>query len=265
MKGLVEYIEKELKSVEYDDILLKFQRSILEEGTEIESRTRKAGLSDEGVLLDLVKSLHPNLIKEYEKFRKEEKKRNLENKMHKFLAAGTPIYFIVMTAVYLAVSFATKNWSQSWLIVIGFVTLWLDTVGVLLTVEISSKRKIFHPIARVLLAMAVMMTAVCIFLFGMRLYNIPRFWVVIPGGVIATLVVDAIFAYGTKQILRNINYIAYVIVSSAMLYVILGGLYIVPWNRGWLLILLSLLIDLGYVLIRLLHNRKYTYRPEEEE
>ena len=86
MKGLVEYIEKELKSVEYDDILLKFQRSILEEGAEIESRTRKAGLPDEGVLLDLVKSLHPNLIKEYEKFRKEEKKKRKETSRTKCIS-----------------------------------------------------------------------------------------------------------------------------------------------------------------------------------
>lgn len=262
MKGLAEYIEKELSSVEYNKILIKFQRSVLEDGNEIEKRTRRAGLPDEGVLLDLVKSLHPDLKKEYEVFRKEEIKRNREKLMHKILLIGTPIYFLLMVAAYLAVSFKTSNWAQTWLIIIACVTFWLDTVGVALTAEIASKRKLFHPIARVLLALAVMMTAVCVFLFGNTLFAIPRFWVVVPGGVMVALLVDAIFAYSTRQLLRNVNYIIYIVFEAAMLYVVLGGLYVIPWSPGWLMIPLSLLIDVAYVLIRLIINSKYTYKPE---
>lgn len=265
MKGLDSYIEKQFEGVEFNKILLKFQRSILEEGNEVEKRTRRAGLPDEGVLLDLVKSLHPDLKSEYEIFRKEEIKRNREKLMHKVLLIGTPVFFVLMVIAYLAVSFKTSNWSQTWLIIIGCVTFWLDTVGVALTAEIASKRKLFHPIARVLLAMSVMMTAVCVFLFGSVLYSIPRFWVVLPCGVMAALLVDAIFAYGTKQLLRNINYLIYIVFAAAMLYVVLGGLYVIPWSPGWLMIPLSLIIDVVYVVIRLIGNSKYTYKPEEDE
>lgn len=265
MKGLAEYVEKELSSVPFDKILLKFQREIVDEGRELESRTRRAGLPDKEVLLDLMKSLHPDLKSEYAVFRKEEKKRIREKIMHKVLIIGTPIFFLLMVAVYVISSIKLQNWSQSWLMIIACVTFWVDTVGIALTAEIASKRKIFHPIARVLLAMAVMMTAVCVFLFGTILYTIPRFWVVIPGGVLVAFIVDAIFAFGTKQMLRNVNYIAYTIGIMAMLYVILGGLYVVPWNKGWLLIPLGLVIDAVYVMIRLIINSKYNYKPEDFE
>ena len=41
---------------------------------------------------------------------------------------------------------------------IGFVTVWVDTVGLLMVCEIASKRRLFHPIARIILALSVMMT-----------------------------------------------------------------------------------------------------------
>lgn len=265
MKGLSEYIEKELESVEYNKILLAFQHKLLDEGNEMEARTKKAGLPDEGVLLDLFKSLHPDLLAEYEKFRKEETRRRREKFMHKFLVIGTPVFYILAVAIYLAVSFTTKMWDKTWLIIIAAVTFWLDSLGIILTKEIASKSRIFHPIARILLAMATMMTAVCVFLFGNSLYHIPRFWAVIPAGVIFSLWVDAIFAYGTKQVLRNVNYMIYVVVSAAMLYVILGANAIIPWSPGWLMIPLSLLVDGAYVIIRLANNSKYTYKPEDDE
>lgn len=265
MKGLSEYIEKSLEKAEYDKILLKFQRELFEEGRELESRTKKAGLPDESVLLDLFISMHPELMDEYADFRKKELKKNKEKLMHKIMLIGTPIYFIIMTAVYLAVSFNTHNWAQSWLIIIGFVTFWVDTVGVSLTVEIASKRKLFHPIARVLLGLAVMMSSACIFLIGNELYAIENFWVMFPAGVIVLLLVDAVFAYATKQMLRNINYIIYIVAAAAMLYIVLGGLHVIPWSSGWLMVPLSLIIDAVYVAVRLIHNRKYTYRPEADD
>ena len=265
MKGLAEHIENELSNIEYDKTLLKFQRKILDEGKEIEERTKKAGLPDDGVLLDLVKSLHPDLNNEYEQFRKEEIKRNREKFLHKFLLIGTPVFYILLVAAYLFLSFKTQNWSQTWLMIIAGVTVWLDTVSISLTVEIASKQRIFHPIARILLAMGVMMTFVCVFLFGLKLFAIHNFWVIVPMGVAAALLADAVFAYRTKQVLRNVNYMVYIVLSSAMLFVTLGGAHIIPWSPGWIMIPLSLVIDLVYVLIRIAINSKYTYKPEEDD
>lgn len=266
MKGLTEYIESELKEFEYDSILLKFERNMVEEGNETEARVRKAGLGDENVMLDLFKSAYPNLKNEYADFRKKELKRNFEKKTHKFMLIGTPIYFLViMAAVYLAVSFITHNWGQSWLIIIGFVTVWLDTVGGILIKEIIGKRRLFHPIARVLLWGSVMMTATLVFLVGLIMFKITDFWVVFPAGVAVGFLADALFAKATKQPLRIINYLIYIIAAMTMIFVTVCGMHLVPWNRGWLLIILSLVIDVAIIILKVIDNRKYIYRPEEDD
>ena len=265
MKGLTDYIENELSGVEYDAVLLKFQRSILEEGLETEKRVRKAGLSDEKVMLDLVKSQHPDMKAEYEEFRKKELKRNAEKSRHKFILIGTPVYLLIMVLVYLAFSFITKGWDKSWLIIIGFVTLWVDSVGVTMTAEIATKRRLFHPAARVILALSVMMTTVFVFLTGLIIFRIPRFWVVFPAGVLAVFIADAVFAFATKQMLRIVNYLIYIVAGMTMIYIILGGLYVVSWERGWFLVILGVAADVAIVILKIIDNSRYIYRPGEDD
>lgn len=266
MQGLTEYIESELKDFEYDSILLKFERNLVEEGNETEERVRKAGLSDEKIMLDLVKSAHSDLKSEYTSFRKKELKLNFEKKTHKFLLIATPIYFLViMAVVYLSVSFSTGNWGQSWLIIIGFVTVWVDTVAGIFIKELVDKRRLFHPIARVLLWGAVMMTATFVFLVGLIMYKITDFWVVFPAGVAVGFFADALFAKATKQPLRIINYLVYVVAAMTMIFLVICGMHLVPWNRGWLLIILSLVADVVIIILKVIDNRKYIYRPEDDD
>ena len=205
MTDMTSYIENFFKDTPYDDILLQFERLLIDEWNETVSRVKKAGLKDDAVLGDLFLSAHTDLKAEYAEYRRAELKKRREKAMHKFLLWGTPIYYLIMVAVYLAVSFTTQNWRQSWLIVIGFVTLWVDTAGVLLVTEIASKRPIFHPIARVILGLSVMMTATLVYLIGLMLFRIPHFWVVFPAGVFVMYCVDAIFAKKTGQKMSIIN------------------------------------------------------------
>lgn len=263
IKLLTEYIENALSAEAYDDILLKFEKQILEEGRETAERVKRAGLDNDTVILDLIKSDHPDLRAEYAAFRKQELKKKAENKIHKFMLKGTPVYFLLMAVVYLSVSFLSGNWRQSWLIIIAFVTVWVDYMGIELSREISSKRRLFHPAARVLLGLSVMMTTSFIYLVGLIVFAIPRFWVIFPAGVFVMYCVDAIFAKMTDQKLRIINYLIYVPAAMPMIYVILAGLHIIPWHPGWLLMPLSVLIDIVIMIVKIIDNRKYIYRPEE--
>ena len=264
MKDMALYIEDAFKSVPSDGILLKYQRELLEEWNETRDRVKKAGLPDENVIFDLFVSKHPDMPGEYAAFRKAELKKRREKRVHSFLIKGTPVYYIIMVAVYLAVSFMTGNWRQSWLIIIGFVTVWVDTVGMILTFEIASKRRLFHPVARVISGLAVMMTATLVYLVGLMLFRIPHFWVVFPAGVFVMYCVDAVFAKLTDQKLRIINYLIYVPAAAPMVYVVLAGVRLIPWNPGWLIVPLSLIIDLILIAGKVIDNRKYVYRPEED-
>ena len=264
MRDMAAYLENAFRDTPYDDVLLQFERELLDDYNALCARVREAGLRDENVIFDLFLSDHRDLPGEYAAFRKAALKRKREKATHSFRVKATPVYYLVMIAVYLGVSFLTQDWRRSWLIIIGFVTVWVDTVGMTLTLELAAKRRLFHPIARVLLALSVMMTTVLVYLVGLILFQIPRFWVVFPAGVCLMYCADAVFARLTGQKLRIINYLIYIPAAAPMIYVILAGVRLIPWHPGWLIAPLSVAVDLGLILGKALENSKYRYRPEED-
>ena len=50
-----------------------------------------------------------------------------------------------------------------------------------------------------------------------------------------------------------------------MLYVVLGGLRVIPWDPGWIIILLGVAIDLILLIATMVNNSKYKYKPEVEQ
>ena len=265
MRDMTRYVENVFKDTPYDDVLLKYERALIGEWEETAARVRGAGLTDENVIFDLFLSDHRDMPGEYAAFRKAELKKRREDATHRFLLKGTPVYYLLMVAVYLAVSFLTRNWRESWLVIIGFVTLWVDTAGLLLVLEIASKRRLFHPLARVILGLSVMMTATLVYLIGLMLFAIPHFWVVFPAGVFLMYCADAVFAKKTGQKLRIINYLIYVPAAAPMVYVVLAGIHAIPWHPGWLIVPLSVVVDVCIIIGKVIENGKYVYRPDGED
>jgi len=62
---MAEYIENVFKDTAYDNILLKFEREIMQEWNETSIRVKNAGLTDENVIFDLFLSDHSDLHGEY--------------------------------------------------------------------------------------------------------------------------------------------------------------------------------------------------------
>ena len=265
MREMTQYIDELFRDIPGDKILLSFERKIVEEWSDFSSRVKAAGLKDEDVLFDLFLSEHPDLRGEYAAYRKAELKKRHEKRTHKILLWGTPLYFLAMIGVYLAVSFITFDWRRSWLAIIAFVTFWVDGAGLLIVKELAAKRRLFHPLARVILALAVMMTAVFIYLHGLMLFEIPHFWVVIPAGVVFIYVADAIFARKTGQKLRIINYLIYIPAAAPMIYVVLAGARLIPWHPGWLIVPLAVVLDVALIVAKVIENGKYIYKPGEED
>ncbi len=259
-----EYIKESLKDKPNDRILLTYQKKILTEGEEAEKRVRNAGLDDDKIILDLLKSEHQNLGDDYEAFRKAEKRRLGHKSMHKFFLIGTPIYMLVMVLIYLVISFATHRWRETWLMIITFVCAWTDFAAVYFAKEISEHRRAFHVFARVILALAVVFTSVAVYLHFLMLHNFENSWIIVPAGVAAMFCVDALFATLTKQSLKIINFLLYIPAGFAMLFIVLCGLHVIAWNVGWLLVILAVIIDIFVVIGALAAHRKYVYRPEAE-
>ena len=259
----IDYTEKSLRDIPYDDILLAFERKTVAAAEDTERRVRKAGLDDEKIIFDLLVSENENLPEKYRVFRRDELKRRREHRIHTLFAKGTPVYYIAAVAVFLFLGFFTKKWDKSWLAIIFAVTVWYDCVGGWFVYEFATKRRAFHVFSRVILALGVMLTSVCVYLHVLMLRPFLNCWVIVPAGVVAMYCADAIFASVTKQNLRIINYLTYILASSPMLYVVLCGVRVLQWNTGWLLITAAVAVDILITALVLINRRKYVYKPTE--
>ena len=265
MNSYIDYIEDTLQGIPDDGTLYRYKRQVLDQMSERAAEVTHAGLRDEKVLTDLIISEFPNLKDGFENFCAADRKEKHKKLVNKIMLFGTPALALLLLVLYLAVSFLTDAWSRTWLIFADGFLCWavfLLGVGV---ARVTQMRRIFHPIARVLLALAVMCVDTAIFLLVLMFTGFLQAWVIFPAGVVGILLADAVYAHVTHQKLRIINYLVYIPIAAPMLYVVLGGLRVIPWDPGWIIILLGVAIDVILLIATMVNNSKYKYKPEVEQ
>lgn len=262
MADFIEYLESAFNGEKDDGTLYRFKRQTLEKMNERANEITHTGLRDDKVLYDLVVSEFSDLKKAYAEFCEKDRLRKRDSLVNKIMLIGTPAVALLSVTIFLAVGFLTDLWSPAWVFVPDMILLWtvfLLSEGIR---RITRLRCLYHPIARVMLALAVMCVTVPIFLILLSVLEVPKAWTFVPFGVICIYVADAVYAFVTKQKLRIINYLIYLPAVAPMVYVILGGLEVVPWDPGWLIVIFAVIADLIIVLAKAISNSRYKYRPE---
>lgn len=265
MKKFIEAIEDACKDVKYSEILYQYKRNLLDEMNDRACDVRQAGLSDDGVIEDLILSEYPDIRGNYDRYFAAEKRRRKEAIEHKLLAIGTPVLIILAVAIYIVQGILFDTWSGFWLIIVGTVFAMCILCALAGIRKILRLKKLFHPLARLLTAGSVMLVAVFAFLLCGVTIGWSATWPIIPGGVIALLLGDLAFAFATHQKFSMINVFIYVPAIFAMLYVILAALGIVTWEKGWALIFLGIAMDAVIGLSILLDNARFKYKQEVED
>lgn len=266
MESFIDYIENTLKDVpDEDNSLYRYKRQLFDSLTERANEVAQSGLKDEKVLSDLIISEHPDLRRDYRNFYLADRAKKKAEKFRNFLAVGSVCYILLLTVLYLGVSFITHNWAQTWLIMLGGITVLVDYLFSVGAKAIARMKWVFHPIARVMLAFNIMLTATFIFLCCALLFHIPMSWIIYLAAVIVLFAVDALFLALTKRKLAIINYLLYIPAAMSMIYVILGLLEVIPWDPGWLLMILAVIIDILIVVGIAVENSKYIYKQEVED
>lgn len=264
MNLIIEHIENACRNLASNQSVFKYKRKMLDDMIEKADELKKVGLKDEKVISDLVSDEFGNLEEKYKEFEKKKKRKKL-------LKIGLPVgiiaFIILMLVTYFVVSGVTGAWGKTWLIIVGGVfglTIFLFS---LLIAKLCTMRRVFHPIARALIAGSTILVAVFAFLFMLTMLPSELLvWPTLPAGVILALLGDLIFAYTTKQKLRTISFFVYMPVISTMLYVILAAYGVFPWWAGWPVIFVGLIVDFAYVIYIVAKNLKYfTYKQEVEE
>lgn len=262
MQNFVEYIENTFQGVADDGTLYAYKRQLLSKMTERANEVTYTGLRDEKVLNDLIISEFPDLEADYKRFYAADRKKRREKALNRFMIFGSVGLILILIIGFLAVGFLTDMWSPAWLIIVDGILIWVMFLLSVAVRRITDLRRLFHPIARILLGIIVMCGTVALFLFLLAALHLSKAWVIFPFGVICIYIADAVYATYTKQKLRIINYLIYIVAASPMLYVLLGGLGIIPWSPGWLIVPLAVLLDVVIVICAMANNSKYKYKPE---
>lgn len=262
MQNFIEYIEEAFQGQADSDTLYRYKRQLLGKMTERANEVTHTGLRDDKVLNDLIISEFPDLQDDYQRFRKADRKKRREKLFNRIMIFGSIGVSLLLVIIFLAIGFVTDIWTPTWLIVADGILLWVIFILSEWIRRITGLRRLFHPIARVMLAIAVMCATVASFLFALSALHLPKAWVIFPFGVICIYLADAIYANVTKQKLRIINYLVYILAASPMVYVFLGGLEIIPWAPGWLIVPLAVVVDIFIILGVMANNAKYKYKPE---
>lgn len=256
MEKFVAYIEQALPDRPGDALLYRFKRQVVDEMTARAKTVRARGLKDQKVIDDLVLSEYPDLPGAYASYYKQKIQAQRTKRSAIFNTAGSVVFVLLLLVVYLAVSFSTKAWGQTWVIMVDGILLWIDYLLFLGIRKLTSMCKLFQLLARVLLGIAVMVAAVAVFLFCMAVLHLPNSWLFVIGGVAVLFAADSVYITVTRQKLAVIFYLAYIPAFFAMLYIIFGAVGLLSWAAGWIMIPLSLLIDVVVIAAMLVHNKK---------
>lgn len=285
MRDFIEYIETSCAKLPDNHITYLYKKHILDEMTDRANEVTHAGLKDEKVLADLMADEYPNLDGNYYVWAKEYKKKKRAKKMRLIYGiSGVLTFFISLILFFIVgenVTFTYYGYNDD---VLGLHTVsayrnaWLIILGAIFGIilfclgfgikRICKMRRVFHPIARALIILCVMIVMVFAFLCALMLSTNPletKMWPIVIAGIILALVADIIFAFATKQKFRTITTMIYMPIISTMLFVILNA-YGLVGSFGVFVIISGLIVDVIYALALVANNAKYfMYKKEDDE
>ena len=255
MEQYISYINQVLPDKHGDSTLYRFKKKILDEMTQRANEVASHGLTDRKVIDDLIISEYADLDAQYQAYSKKEyeakhlRKRVLGN------VIGSLIYILATVTVFLGVSMMTHAWAQTWVIVVDGILLWVVYLLSLGVNKLISMKKIFHIFARILLFGAVVVATVAAFLLVVALTDLPHSWLMVMAGLAAAFISDGIFATVTKSRFAIFYWLLYVPVIATFLFIIVGVLQLLPWGIAWMMIPLSLILDLVIILAAIGKNK----------
>ena len=285
MKDFIEYIETSCAKLPDNHLTYLYKKHILDEMTDRANEVTHSGLKDEKVLADLMADEYPNLAGKYPVWAKEYKKKKQAKVMRlTSVVGGILVFFISLILFFIVGENATftyygyddgvlglhtvSAYRNAWLIILGAIFgIIIFCLGFGIK-RICKMRRVFHPIARALIVLCVMIIMVFAFLCALMLSTNPletKMWPIVIAGIILALVADIAFAFATKQKFRTITTMIYMPIISTMIFVILNA-YGLVGSFGALIIISGLIVDVIYALALVAHNAKYfMYKKEDDE
>lgn len=171
----------------------------------------------------------------------------------KLLTAGSITYFLGLIFSYLVVSFVTKAWSMSWMIIVAGTFVHLIAVSFTTFVIYRAKKR--NIIASIALWFSVMMLSAGVYLicgFGFHLWH-PT-WITFIVGILVSYVSTIVFLWNNKKrFARIIDFIIISFLLSVILYLIVSFTTFI-WGYSWLIFVGVLFLVMAIVSIDIIAN-----------
>lgn len=251
-----DYVDKELSVFEDTKNLYLFKKEILSQMAQRANEIIASGIDDEKVLNELVISEYKDIDKLYGKFisAKKEKKKSSAN--IKLIIAGILGFVLLLTIVFLCVSFATGAWAKTWVIMLFGLVAALVGISVAVSKKTEKKLGKNNIIVRAFAALDVFFVSAFLFCLLRFVFVYEKAWLVFVLAVVCALVTDIVLAIKNKEKTVLLNALIYIPAITSILYVLFSLLGVLLWHPGWLMIVFSVMVDMVIVIVKLIKNQK---------
>ena len=248
------YLEQQFRAISPTKEAMEYREEVLQNLLDRAQEYKIKGMTDEDAIYDLC-------IDSLGKFK--DTLVDFENRLDNVKRAVPRIGARVLTGIaialfviigYLSVSFATRAWDKTWLILVGgaFMGITAGAIFGIIVFANKKRRLAVRGLSHIILALAFTF----IFLILQILVRFQYSWMTFLVMVVAMLITDTAEAYSYGSKTRLIDLLATVEVMAVMVYVMLGVTHVIKWSPWWLLPVGAALVDVIILIVSLLRYSK---------
>lgn len=257
MKEFIEYLDTAMPNPKGDKMVFRFKRDLLYKMNERFAEVSGRGIENRKVFCDLIISEHRDLESEYKEYYLKQTAHSRRKRRVITNVVGSIAYILLLVVTFVGLGLATHDWGHLWLIMVDGILLWVVYLLYLGVFAVLKLKRMFHVIARILQAGAVVVLSVAVFLFCLVVFDFHAAWIIVICGIIAMFLADLLFVSINKHKLAVVYYLIYIPAIAAMLYIILAYLGVLTWSTGWLLIPAGVVADVLIIVGELLESKHF--------
>lgn len=256
------YLEQQFRLISPTKESMEYRQEVLQNLLDRAHEYQIKGMTDEDAIYDLcIDSLgnFKSTLSDFENRLDNVKKAAPKVGAYALTAFAVALFIVV---IYLAVSFATKAWDKTWLMIIGGAFAGVIAASIFGIVKYAKKQK-YLPVRGFTHIIIISLFALSFFMLRF-LTDLPNCWLAFLVMVVAIIIADTAEAYAFDSKTKLADLLAAIAITSVMVYVILGilGGY---WHPYWLIIVCGIIVDIAVMIASLLlYSRKKEKRELEK-
>lgn len=254
------YLEEQFRQIAPTKAAMEYRISMLTKMTDRAQELKIKGMTDDELIYNTVVGELGDFASTLRGYENQAVKKELGRRVATLGALLAAAFIAVLVLCYLIVGFVTKLWHPTWLIIVGGALIGIDGIMIMLAVRFA-KKKSYLPL-RAMVAGAISVTGVVLYLFLQLVGNISGSYLVFLAMVAVILGADTLLAFIGGSKLKWIELPVFIEIFCVMLYVILGislmwsGKNI--WHPTWIICLGGVVVALteGIVILAERANEK---------